>query len=473
MSCAHVEDQDGDRHSINHQLTQHMLISGAACFGRQTTTTTTPSCHFLTHTAMRCLCMCVYAMQSVPPCFVGPVANLEGVVKLICEQMMVTFKLQGLPVPPWRTRAALLSKWSPPQLAELAAKISGLRRIAACLPAASRAIVPCQSHERLYNGDRPAAAHADHAAVGSAPLSATHAHTALHGAGAGAGPWAQHRQQQQQTPTPVSGGPGGLKHAAGVAPPASGWPAVLHASKAGGSTALQQDQQQFLPQQQQQQAQVAAGAVESSSGGLGGLQQPAATAAMGPGVQQPSAADHGVLGLLSGNSNTDAAGGGAVLKFTRKASAEWKHQRNNSRKIKGLLAAALKKSRNNLLAMASGSSNNSSAEQAAAASHHHNGPVGSSSSSSTAGPQRGAGGSGAPGDAHHHHHQQPAAGPSPGSGSDALIRRTHFRAACDEPWRRITTVRLGAYAPAPPQQHQQQQRPGLQHQQLQAPAVLP
>lgn len=46
--------------------------------------------------------VCLSALtQSVPPCFVGPVANLEAVVKLMAEQIYSNFKLQGLPVPPW------------------------------------------------------------------------------------------------------------------------------------------------------------------------------------------------------------------------------------------------------------------------------------------------------------------------------------------------------------------------------------
>lgn len=357
---------------------------------------------------------CVSAVQSVPPCFVGPVSALEAAVKLMCEQMTATFKLQGLPVPPWRTRTALLSKWSPAQLADLAVKIANLHRLSAALPTPSRAIVPCQSHDRLCNNDRPAAVHAQHAAVGSAPTSAsggTAAHTAS--------------------------GPGRAQPAPVYAP---------------AYTLMQPG-----AQQQQQHAQVAgalpAGGAQDTEGGLRGAVQPqqlgqtnwhAGAAALLPAQVaaqdqavaldlQPTAAYEGVLALLAASqAGHGAVPGAAGLNFTRNASAEWKHQRSSNRKIKGLLAAALKKSvggsRSNLLIPGLAAAEQCASQSGAQACGH----------SLDAGEV-----------------QQQAAGPAAGLvglGGDALIRRTHFRAACDEPWRRITTVRLGAYAP-------QQQQP--------------
>lgn len=344
--------------------------------------------------------LCVLcAVQSVPPCFVGPVVNLEGVVKVMCEQMYATFKLQGLPVPPWRTRTALLSKWSPPQLAELAAKIASTRRIAV-----TRAIVPCQSHERLYNDDRPAAAHAAHAAVGSAPSAATHGPDGLQAA-------AQEGDQPQDTAGGCPAVNSSQRHTPGAEVSCS-----RHAATKQAPTA----QHPLQPSQQRLYSLVTV--AEPSA---------AAAAACVPSDEQPSHAVGGVLALLSVNTSTGSASSEATLKFTRKASAEWKHHRSHGRKTKGLLAAALNKS-------VSGSRSNLFAAPTGAVAGEH----ASSQPTAGCGPQ---GSSVADG-------QLPAAaalGQAAGSGSDAFIRRTHFRAAGDEPWRRITTVRMGAFLHQP------------------------
>jgi hypothetical protein len=139
-------------------------------------------------------------------------------------------------------------------------------------------------------------------------------------------------------------------------------------------------------------------------------------------------AAEGLHGITPGNS---------TLKFTRKASAEWKHQRSNSHKMKGLLAAALKKPTavparvglsggmeaavmgmySQLAANGNGCSAAAAVAAAAAAPNNASGAVAESGVSREL------------------------------SSSDGLIRRTHYRSTCDEPWRCITTVRLGAYAP--------------------------
>jgi hypothetical protein len=368
-------------------------------------------------------CTIVCAVQSVPPCFVGPVAALEAAVKLMCEQMTATFKMQGLPVPPWRTRTALLSKWSPAQLADLAVKIANLHRLSAALPTPSRAIVPCQSHDRLCNNDRPAAVHVPHAAVGSAPTSASGG-AAAHPASGPA--WAQ---AAPLYPPPHFMVPPGMQqqqrqqHTQGAGALHADDSSSQHTGVGGGPWGA--------GQQQPGRADCHAGT------GAGPL--PAQVAAQDQAValdMPPTAAYQGVLALLAASQGHVPVPGAAGLNFTRKASAEWKHQRSSSRKIKGLLAAALKKS-------VGGSRSNLLIPGMAAAEH---------SGSQPGGKACGQGGDG--GEA-----QQQAAGPAialVGPGGDALIRRTHFRAACDEPWRRITTVRLGAYAP---QQQQQQQHP--------------
>lgn len=326
------------------------------------------------------------------------------------EQIHCNFKVQGLPVPPWRTRTALLSKWSPAQLSDLAAKIASLRRLTAAVPPISRAIVPCQSHDRLFNGDRPAAAHADHAAVGSAPTSA-----ALH----------SHATCQAMAPAAAGSGRQHLVHAMAAHAPGveveqvGPWMVARHVSNGvglqGAAAGLQ-----AMPSYQQ--------GMYIRSGGVGalGVAPPAGLTGLPEYVgEQPSAACNSVLAVLAAGNHSEPRPG-IELSFTRNASAEWKHQRSSSRKTKGLLATALKKphgSRNNLLAPAGVSA---VAEYVA------------SQAASTAWPMSGFG------DAQ----QRPSEpiGLASGSGGDVLIRRTHFRATCDEPWRRITTVRLGAYA---------------------------
>jgi hypothetical protein len=138
----------------------------------------------------------------------------------------------------------------------------------------------------------------------------------------------------------------------------------------------------------------------------------------------------------------NGVGGSNTLKFTRKASAEWKNQRSNGRKMKGLLAAALKKpmgssSRSNLSMSLPSAASTAAAADASEQPGAMAAPPGSGSSQAQ--------------------QQQAAAQRDGGSGPDALIRRTHYRASGDEPWRRITTVRWGAYAAQQPAQPQQQQ----------------
>lgn len=294
-------------------------------------------------------------LQSVPPCFVGPVANLEAVVKLLSEQMTATFKQQALPVPPWRTHAALMSKWSPSQLAELAAKVAAMQRLSsdAGTAATRAAMVPCQSHDTLCNDDRPAAAHASHAAVGSAPLAAGGGHLL-------------HAQPQS----------GGCTKVTAV------WPVAMPQPARAGDT------------------DTARTPVQLNQGGLGLAAAPQASAA----------AQAALLSSAVANDN------GTPLKFTRKASAEWKHQRSN-RKIKGLLAAALKKS-----------------------------PKTSSRSN--------LGFSGGPAVLDEEHASAAAAAVTATGAAatadvgDALIRRTHFHTG------RITTVRWAAGVQQPQQQQQ-------------------
>lgn len=66
--------------------------------------------------------------QAVPLVFVGTLSHLEAIVTLLCEEMAAAFKLQALAIPPWRSKAATLSKWAPKQLSELSGKIAAVQR---------------------------------------------------------------------------------------------------------------------------------------------------------------------------------------------------------------------------------------------------------------------------------------------------------------------------------------------------------
>jgi hypothetical protein len=420
------------------------------------------------------------------------VANLESIVKLLCEQMVAAFKIQGLPVPPWRTRQALLSKWSPTQLAELAAKIANVRRLSVDMTAYSGAAggAATHTHDRLRNGDRPAAAHAPHAAVGSAPPEAGEEEAGQQqvqafaaAAEAASGPQQMTQAQlmaimppemQQQLFQPAAAPRHGPSHLA---------PASVHAAAASGLAAAQQQQQQQLAPIMSSVLPLAAahGASHHGNGclyfsdsaavpisavagplapilqGVPAEQQQLGVPALPIGVAHdaasiaasaqcprgisPAAAD--VLALLeAAEGYNNGVGGSSTLKFTRKASAEWKNQRSNGRKMKGLLAAALKKpvggsSRSNLSMSLPSAASTATAADAAEQ------PMAALPGSGSSQAQQ--------------QQQLAAAQRDGGSGPDALIRRTHYRASGDEPWRRITTVRWGAYAAQQPAQPQQQQ----------------
>mmetsp|Transcript_11841 Transcript_11841/g.31036 ORF Transcript_11841/g.31036 Transcript_11841/m.31036 type:complete len:189 (+) Transcript_11841:1195-1761(+) len=47
----------------------------------------------------------------LPKVYVGHVDRLPLLVELLCEEMTVSFKTCGVPLPPWRKLTSLLSKW--------------------------------------------------------------------------------------------------------------------------------------------------------------------------------------------------------------------------------------------------------------------------------------------------------------------------------------------------------------------------
>lgn len=51
-------------------------------------------------------------LGELPDVFVGVAAQLELIVNVFSEALSASFKEQGLPLPPWRRRDALLAHWS-------------------------------------------------------------------------------------------------------------------------------------------------------------------------------------------------------------------------------------------------------------------------------------------------------------------------------------------------------------------------
>ena len=92
-------------------------------------------------------------LAAAPPCFVGPAPRLRAAVALLCGEMAAAFKQQGLPVPPWRSKRAMLSKWAPEQLAALSSKLAAVRD-----SGAGAAPACCSGHEGGGGGAALAAA---------------------------------------------------------------------------------------------------------------------------------------------------------------------------------------------------------------------------------------------------------------------------------------------------------------------------
>ncbi|GIL74209.1 hypothetical protein Vretimale_1967 [Volvox reticuliferus] len=54
-----------------------------------------------------------YVLSRTPDVFVGGSCRLVPVIQLLCALMADSFQRKGLPLPPWRREAAMLSKWLP------------------------------------------------------------------------------------------------------------------------------------------------------------------------------------------------------------------------------------------------------------------------------------------------------------------------------------------------------------------------
>ncbi len=59
-------------------------------------------------------------LQMLPVAFVGTIGRLETAVRLLADQVALVFQQTGRSLPPWRSAEALLSRWCPAQLHELA-----------------------------------------------------------------------------------------------------------------------------------------------------------------------------------------------------------------------------------------------------------------------------------------------------------------------------------------------------------------
>lgn len=59
------------------------------------------------------------SVQDLPVVFVGPLRRLDAVVDLMAAEVAAVFKAAKRPLPPWRTKGAMMSKWAPAQLGEL------------------------------------------------------------------------------------------------------------------------------------------------------------------------------------------------------------------------------------------------------------------------------------------------------------------------------------------------------------------
>jgi uncharacterized protein (TIGR01615 family) len=71
--------------------------------------------HFSEHFAVSHEPTVLYSacLESLPPEFVGTAARLAPLVSAAAAAMAESFRVRGLPLPPWRRAQALLSKWMP------------------------------------------------------------------------------------------------------------------------------------------------------------------------------------------------------------------------------------------------------------------------------------------------------------------------------------------------------------------------
>ncbi|GIL62263.1 hypothetical protein Vafri_16553 [Volvox africanus] len=90
-------------------------------------------------------------LLALPVVFVGPLRRLDAVVDLMAAEVAAVFKEAKRPLPPWRTKGAMLSKWAPTQLGEL-----GRLMRCAVLPQPHQ-LFQCQPLDELAKSEKSAA----------------------------------------------------------------------------------------------------------------------------------------------------------------------------------------------------------------------------------------------------------------------------------------------------------------------------
>eukprot|EP00195_Chlamydomonas_chlamydogama_P011734 CAMPEP_0202911196 /NCGR_PEP_ID=MMETSP1392-20130828/54297_1 /ASSEMBLY_ACC=CAM_ASM_000868 /TAXON_ID=225041 /ORGANISM="Chlamydomonas chlamydogama, Strain SAG 11-48b" /LENGTH=583 /DNA_ID=CAMNT_0049601605 /DNA_START=154 /DNA_END=1905 /DNA_ORIENTATION=- len=105
-------------------------------------------------------------LMAVPISFVGTLTRLSDAVGILADALAEVFKEQGRSLPPWRTKQAMMSKWAPAQITELAKLMA--RTVMNCPPplaAIDRSPVTLQAAQAMLQramdssqADAPAAA---------------------------------------------------------------------------------------------------------------------------------------------------------------------------------------------------------------------------------------------------------------------------------------------------------------------------
>lgn len=52
-------------------------------------------------------------LELIPDAFVGSLTDLMAAVDVVCKEMRAAFLATGRPLPPWRRKKSLASKWQP------------------------------------------------------------------------------------------------------------------------------------------------------------------------------------------------------------------------------------------------------------------------------------------------------------------------------------------------------------------------
>ncbi|KXZ42595.1 hypothetical protein GPECTOR_132g607 [Gonium pectorale] len=72
-----------------------------------------------------------HLLLALPVAFVGPLRRLDAALEVVAAAVARVFRAAGRPLPPWRTKGAMLSKWAPVQLLELERRLQQAEQVAA------------------------------------------------------------------------------------------------------------------------------------------------------------------------------------------------------------------------------------------------------------------------------------------------------------------------------------------------------